>query len=409
MSMAACALMFLDYDAGCAEAETVLRLGRAESRHGVVASMLMNLGSAAGELMHLESAARWLSEAIAFCAEHEIDGNVHYGSAWLALCDLRTGDWAAAADRAAWVVERSVTLSISRLMALVALGSLRLLRGDPEAQPVLDEALSLAGRSDTLQRIAPVRAMRAEAAWLRGDLAACDAEARAALGLAQQRGHPWFIGELAAWCWRAGTLHEAAGELRRAVRARDLRPLARGGRRLAAPRLPLRAGARAGRGRCRSAAGGARGLRHPRRAAGRRSLAPAPARGRGARRRPRRPGQHPQPSLRADQRRDAGAGAAGPRTCATPTSRRGCIARCAPCTTTSPRCWPSSKSAPGSRRCAGPSAKAGCRPRRRNLGIAAAQVRQACRRGATRGSAQCVPRQRCCCRLQRKSSPWLAT
>ena len=208
MSMAACALMFIDYDAGCAEAETVLRIARAESRHAVVASMLMNLGSAAGELMHLESAARWLRDAIAFCTEHEIDGNVHYGSAWLALCELRTGDWAAAAERAGMVVERSVTWSISRLMALVALGSLRLLRGDPGAQPVLDEALSLAGRSDTLQRIAPVRAMRAEAAWLRGDLAECDAEARAALGRAQQRGHAWFIGELAAWCWRAGTLHD---------------------------------------------------------------------------------------------------------------------------------------------------------------------------------------------------------
>jgi len=30
----------------------------------------------------------------------------------------------------------------------------------------------------------------------------------AALGLAQQRGHAWFIGELAAWCWRAGTLQD---------------------------------------------------------------------------------------------------------------------------------------------------------------------------------------------------------
>ena len=209
MATSACALMFVDYEAGCAESESVLRIASAEARHAVAATMRLNLGSGSGELMHTPVAVRWLREAIAYCAEHEMDGNVHYATAWLAICELRTGDWAAAADRASDVIDRALPGSISRLMALVALGTLRVRRGDPGAQPVLDEALSLAGRSDTLQRVAPVRAMRAEAAWLRGDLAACDAEARAALALARQREHPWFIGELAAWCWRAGTLHEA--------------------------------------------------------------------------------------------------------------------------------------------------------------------------------------------------------
>ena len=209
MSTAATARLFVDWDAGRAEAAAVLAISRAESQHGVTASMLMNLGSAAGELMRLAPAREALGEAIAFSIEHEMDGNLHYASAWMALCDLRVGDWSAAAERAGEVVERTVSFSISRLMALVALGTLRTLRGDPGAEPLLDEALALAGSSDTLQRVAPVRAMRAEAAWLRGDLAACDAEARAGLALAEARRHPWFIGELAAWCWRAGTLHEA--------------------------------------------------------------------------------------------------------------------------------------------------------------------------------------------------------
>jgi DNA-binding CsgD family transcriptional regulator len=209
MSTGATARMFVDYDAGRAEGEAVLQVARAESQHGVTASMLMNLGSAAGELMRLAPAREALGEAIAFSIEHEMDGNLHYASAWMALCDLRAGDWGAAAERAGEVIERTVSFSISRVMALVALGTLRTLRGDPGAAPLLDEALALAGSSDTLQRVAPVRAMRAEAAWLRGDLAACDAEARAGLALAETRRHPWFIGELAAWCWRAGTLHEA--------------------------------------------------------------------------------------------------------------------------------------------------------------------------------------------------------
>ncbi|MBX3606984.1 MAG: AAA family ATPase [Piscinibacter sp.] len=212
IATAAIARMFIDLDAGCAEAEDVLRIARAESRHTITASLLLNLGSALGELMQLPRAQRWLQEAIAFSTEHEMDGSLHYASAWLALCELRGGHWAAAAERAGHVVERAGAWSISRLMALVALGRLRTLRGDPGAAEVLDEALALAGSSDTLQRIAPVRALRAEAAWLRGDREACDAEARAALALAQQRRHAWFAGELAAWCWRAGTLHEAPAD-----------------------------------------------------------------------------------------------------------------------------------------------------------------------------------------------------
>jgi DNA-binding CsgD family transcriptional regulator len=207
-STAATATMFIDYEAGCADALALLAQARAERRHGVFAGVLINLGTGSGELMRLAAAERWLLESIQFATEHEMDATLHYASAWLALCELRFGRWDDAAERASRVLERTGAATTSRLMALVALGRLRSLRADPGAQATLDEALVLAGSSDTLQRMAPVRAARAEAAWLRGDRVACDAEARAALALAQRRRHPWFVGELAAWCWRAGTLHE---------------------------------------------------------------------------------------------------------------------------------------------------------------------------------------------------------
>jgi DNA-binding CsgD family transcriptional regulator len=88
----------------------------------------------------------------------------------------------------------------------VALGRLRTRRGDPGAEEVLGQALELAERSGTLQRIAPARAALAEWAWVQGDPARADAEAAAALPLAQAHGHAWFIGELALWRFRAGTL-----------------------------------------------------------------------------------------------------------------------------------------------------------------------------------------------------------
>jgi DNA-binding CsgD family transcriptional regulator len=89
-------------------------------------------------------------------------------------------------------------------MALLALGRLRARRGDPDAWEALDEALAMAERTATLQRLGPVRAARAEAAWLEGDLARSADEARTAFGLARAKSHPWHIGELAWWQVQAG-------------------------------------------------------------------------------------------------------------------------------------------------------------------------------------------------------------
>jgi DNA-binding CsgD family transcriptional regulator len=89
-------------------------------------------------------------------------------------------------------------------MALVALGRLRTRRGDPGAAAALDEALELSERTQTLQRLGPVRAARAEAAWLEDDTSRALAEARAAWDLALHHRHPWHTGELAFWRWRSG-------------------------------------------------------------------------------------------------------------------------------------------------------------------------------------------------------------
>jgi DNA-binding CsgD family transcriptional regulator len=91
-------------------------------------------------------------------------------------------------------------------MALLALGRLRSRRGDPSVWDALDEALALAEPTGTLQRLAPVRAARAEAAWNSGDRDTCANEAKAAFDLAVVHRHAWFVGELAYWLWKAGAL-----------------------------------------------------------------------------------------------------------------------------------------------------------------------------------------------------------
>lgn len=203
------ALMLVDYEAGCRQMLEALQLARTQGLPAAVANALVNLGSGSGELMHLPQATQWLSEAMGHALEHELDAPLHYASAWLALCDVRAGRWNEAAEVAGRIAALPHTAAITRVMALVALGRLRQLRGDTGGDAALDEALRLALPAGTLQRIAPVRAARAEAAFGRGDLARASAEAGAALPLAIEKRHGWFIGELAFWSWRAGALTAA--------------------------------------------------------------------------------------------------------------------------------------------------------------------------------------------------------
>jgi DNA-binding CsgD family transcriptional regulator len=62
----------------------------------------------------------------------------------------------------------------------------------------------LAGRTEELQRLAPVAAARAEARWLAGDAKAVGRETEQALALALQVEDDWVVGELGIWRRRAG-------------------------------------------------------------------------------------------------------------------------------------------------------------------------------------------------------------
>lgn len=200
------ALMFIDYPRGIALMEQALADYRAADRLQPAAVTLGNLGSGSGELMRLAQAEGWLHESLALSQANEFDNQAYYCRAWLGLTSLLRGRWEEAAGWAAQVIDKPGVAAMSRLMALLALGRLRTRRGDPGAEAALDEGLALTGEHNTLQRIAPLRAARAEAALARGDRAAAAAEVAAALPLAVAHRHPWLIGDLAHAGWCAGAV-----------------------------------------------------------------------------------------------------------------------------------------------------------------------------------------------------------
>jgi DNA-binding CsgD family transcriptional regulator/tetratricopeptide (TPR) repeat protein len=198
------ATIHVDYDAGRAHLLRALDIGVADKRHFVVANALNNLAAASCELFRLSEAEEFLRQALALCERDEFERNRSYYLSMQALCDVYLGRWDAGAARALEIVGFSGAWNTSRIFALVALGRVQARRGEPDASATLDEALSLAEASQALRHIAPVRAARAEAAWLRGDTKAVVEEARAALARAASSGPFWFASELAYWLHRAG-------------------------------------------------------------------------------------------------------------------------------------------------------------------------------------------------------------
>jgi DNA-binding CsgD family transcriptional regulator/tetratricopeptide (TPR) repeat protein len=193
---------------GMANLGRSLELARAAGLEEHVARAYTNYGCVALEVRAYELADDHLDAGLEYCSEHDLDSWLLYMSGWKARSHLEQGRWNEAADAAEAVLRHPHTAAPTRVTPLVVLGRLRARRGDPDPWGPLDEALELSRGIGELQRLAPVAAARAEAAWLAGRGEAVAEETEAAFALAREKDVDWEIGELAYWRWRAGMEEE---------------------------------------------------------------------------------------------------------------------------------------------------------------------------------------------------------
>jgi DNA-binding CsgD family transcriptional regulator len=151
-----------------------------------------------------DEAARYVQEGLTYCVDHDLDTFGLYLQSFNAFLQLCRGGWEEARQTALSIVGRPNSAPRPKMIALSVLGRVRARRGDPGVFEALDEALEIAESTGELQHLSRVRAARAEAAWLAGDLDRTAAEAEAAINLAAERKGLGFWGELAYWRWRAG-------------------------------------------------------------------------------------------------------------------------------------------------------------------------------------------------------------
>jgi DNA-binding CsgD family transcriptional regulator/tetratricopeptide (TPR) repeat protein len=198
---------------GWADLQRSLQLALSGGVAERVAGCYTNLGAMAVSGRQYVQASGYFSEGLAYCEKYDLDAWWPYLVMYRARSRFEQGQWGGASDDLDSALRHPSTTTVSRIPALRILGHLRIRRGDPDAGSLLDEARALAGPNPELQRFGTLAAVRAEAAWLAGDLDGVVREAQPAYELVCRRRDPRMKGELAAWLWRAGALKHAPTDI----------------------------------------------------------------------------------------------------------------------------------------------------------------------------------------------------
>ena len=178
-----------------------LSLDRGYQEHA--ARAYTNLSTLSIWMRDYARAEKFVDAALEYCHERDMVSWQIYITAWRARMHLERGRWDAAVEDAQAVLAGHGISSISRIPALVVLGTVRMRRGDPGAQALLDEARELAHKTSEVQRIVPVALARAEAAWLRGDLQAVTEDLRDVTSITNRVFGTIEQQQIDRWLWRA--------------------------------------------------------------------------------------------------------------------------------------------------------------------------------------------------------------
>jgi DNA-binding CsgD family transcriptional regulator len=169
-----------------------------------------NLAATAVERRQFALADRYLADGIPYCDEHDLISYGVYLRAWRARLALDSGRWGAAAELAEEALGHQQASPPTRIVASVVAGLLAIRTGQAKrGAALLDEAQLIAAPTGELQRLAPVAAARAEAAWLRGDTGGVDEATAVVAALAAERQQHWLLGDLVIWRRRAGLTVQA--------------------------------------------------------------------------------------------------------------------------------------------------------------------------------------------------------
>jgi DNA-binding CsgD family transcriptional regulator len=146
-----------------------------------------------------DRAEKAFRDGVAFCEERGLFSSIAYMRTYGARLALDRGDWAGAAQMVFELSQTIELVPVQRVPSRATLALLRMRRGDPGADDLINEVYDLALSMDEPERLGRITAARAELAWYRGDLQTLARETAAGLGALAGRKIPWVKGELLFW------------------------------------------------------------------------------------------------------------------------------------------------------------------------------------------------------------------
>jgi DNA-binding CsgD family transcriptional regulator/tetratricopeptide (TPR) repeat protein len=197
------------HGAGVAELERAHTLAVAAGLDDHAGRALVNLASLTVDWADFATAEDALERVVAFTTARDLDGYTRHILGHRARLRLARGDWAGAYEDAEQAIAGPEQPGACLVSALAVRGTIRSRRGEPGGYEDVVLAGERGHRTGELQFVAPAAVALAEHFWLAGDLDRAAAEAKRGLEVAERVGHPWFVGELAFWLWRAGGLGAA--------------------------------------------------------------------------------------------------------------------------------------------------------------------------------------------------------
>ncbi|MFP5076231.1 ATP-binding protein [Rhizobium sp. YIM 134829] len=162
------ALAFAGQKGGDALLEESLALALERGFHDHASRAYTNLSECRMLFRDFARADALMSEGIAFCVQHDLDGAAHYLLGHHAQLRLEQGRLHEAQVIAEGVIARQASPRVMLLPALSVLARVKMRFDMPEAPDLLAHALEEGERTGEPQRIIPIRLALMESAWLRG-------------------------------------------------------------------------------------------------------------------------------------------------------------------------------------------------------------------------------------------------
>jgi DNA-binding CsgD family transcriptional regulator len=159
---------------------------------------------------HFARADQAYREGIAFCEDRGLYSSIAYIRTYAARLALDRGEWTEAAQMVFETTQSTELVPVQRVPTRATLALVRIRRGDPGAQELINDVYDVALNMDEPERVGRLTAARAEHAWYRGDLETIARETDTGLQHLADRRIPWVKGELLFWKSKAGAVTAAA-------------------------------------------------------------------------------------------------------------------------------------------------------------------------------------------------------